>query len=150
MQINDFFTKTKLEKKKNTNDFFTLVWDPTMNANDMTLYAKQNNKFKILNNKEFGFYRDSAKSYRAVENTAKALHKVFNKLGFKMIIDTDLIQKEFLDIKLNLTNKTHITLRKLSWVILYVSNQSNQPYQILNQLPITKIIYQVTRNQLIV
>ena len=67
-----------------------------------------------------------------------------------MIIDTDLIQKEFLDIKLNLTNKTHITLRKLSWVILYVSNQSNQPYQILNQLPITKIIYQVTRNQLIV
>ena len=67
-----------------------------------------------------------------------------------MIIDTELIQKEFLDIKLTLTNKMHITLRKLSWDILYVSNQSNQPYQILNQLPITKIIYRVTRNQLIV
>ena len=67
-----------------------------------------------------------------------------------MIIDTELIQKEFLDIKLTLTNKMHITLRKLSWDILYVSNQSNQPYQILNQLLITKIIYQVTRKQLIV
>ena len=67
-----------------------------------------------------------------------------------MIIDTDLIQKEFLDMKLTLTNKMHITLRKLSWDILYVSNQSNQPYQILNQLLITKIIYQVTRKQLIV
>ena len=53
------------------------------------------------------------------------------------MIDTGLIQTEFLEIELNLINKTYIPFRKPNSDIIYVSNQSNHPTQILKQLPIT-------------
>ena len=47
-----------------------------------------------------------SKSPRTAENTAKkALHKIFNKWGFKITIDAGLIRTDFLDVELNLTNK---------------------------------------------
>ena len=48
-----------------------------------------------------------------------------------------LIQRDFLDIELNLPNRTYIPFRKPNSDILYVSKQSNHPNQILKQLPIT-------------
>ena len=78
-----------------------------------------------------------SKSPITAENTAKALHKVFNKWGFKITIDAGLTQTDFLDIDLNLTNKIYIPFRRPNSDILYVSDQSNHPNQILKQLPIT-------------
>ena len=54
-------------------------------------------KINILNNEEFRVYRDNglaviqSKSLRTAENTAKALHRIFKKLGFKITIYTGLI-----------------------------------------------------------
>ena len=100
-------------------------------------------KTNILNNKEYTIYRDSGlaviqfKLLKTAKNTAKSLHRVFNKLGFKITIDTVLIQKDLLNIELNLPNRTYILFRKPNSDILYLSNQSNHPNQILKQLPIT-------------
>lgn len=49
----------------------------------------------------------------------------------------NIIQTDFLDIELNLTNKIYIPFSKPNLYILYVSNQSYHPNQILKQLPIT-------------
>ena len=74
-------------------------------------------KTNIFQNDEFGIYRDDglaviqSKSPRTAENTAKTLHKIFNKWGFKITIETGLIQTDFLDIELNLPNKTYIPFR---------------------------------------
>jgi len=74
---------------------------------------------------------------KTAESTTKELHKFFNKCGFKITVDAGLIQTDFLDIKLNLPNRTYIPFRKPNSNILYVSNQSNHPNQILKQLSIT-------------
>ena len=80
----------------------------------------------MFKNDEFWIYRDNglaviqSKSPRTAENTAKALHRIFNKWGFK----TDLIQTDFLDIELNLPNRTYIPFRKQNSDILYVSKNS--------------------------
>jgi len=52
-------------------------------------------------------------------------------------VDAGLIKTDFLDIELNLPNKTYIPFRKPNSDILYVNNKSNHPNQILKQLPIT-------------
>ena len=52
-------------------------------------------------------------------------------------MDAGLIKTDFLDIELNLPNKTYIPFRKPNSDILYVNNKSNHPNQILKQLPIT-------------
>lgn len=53
-------------------------------------------------------------------------------MGFEIPIDASLIQREFMDIKLNLIRKTLIPFRKPSSHILFVSNPSNHPKQMLN------------------
>merc|ERR1712240_18009 len=108
-----------------------------------TLHAKRKQKINIFQNDEFGIYRDDglaviqSKSPRTAENTAKTLHKIFNKWGFKITIETGLIQTDFLDIELNLPNKTYIPFRKPYSDILNVNKQSNYPNQVLKQLSIT-------------
>ena len=56
---------------------------------------------------------------------------------FKITIDTGLIQSGFLEIELNLPNRTYTPFRKPNSYILYVSEQSNHPNQTLKKLPIT-------------
>ena len=71
------------------------------------------------------------------QKTREEPHKIFYKWGFKITIDAGLIQTDILDIELNLPNRIIIPFRKPNSDILYVSNQSNHPNQILKQLPIT-------------
>ena len=141
------FYKNQTWEKINTPNLFNVSMGSYNGAEvcDMVglFMLNEIKKTNIFQNDEFGIYRDDglaviqSKSPRTAENTAKTLHRIFNKWGFKITIETGLIQTDFLDIELNLPNKTYIPFRKPNSDILYVSKQSNHPNQILKQLPIT-------------
>ena len=53
-----------------------------------------------------------SKSPRSAETTLKSLRKVFAKWGFKITVEAELTQTDFLDIELNLNSKTYLPIKK--------------------------------------
>ena len=53
--------------------------------------------------------------------------KFFQNHGFKITVEANLIQTDYLDITLNLSNNTYAPFRKENSHIRYVNNQSNHP-----------------------
>ena len=82
-----------------------------------------------------GFYinpESGDKKLRTLRNS-----KAKNTISNKTTVIICYSKSDFLDIELNLPNKTYIPFWKPNSDILYVNNKSNNPNQILKQLPIT-------------
>ena len=95
----------------------------------------------------FGLYRDDGltvlkKSKCENERAAKSIRKIFQNHGFKITVEANLIQTDYLDITLNLSNNTYAPFRKENSHIRYVNNQSNHPK------PIRKSIGPMVSNRL--
>ena len=79
-----------------------------------------------------GLYRDDGltvlnKSKCVIERTAKRIRNIFKNHGFKISVESNLIQTDFLDITMNLPNNTYAPFRKDNSHIKYINNQSNHP-----------------------
>lgn len=88
-----------------------------------------------------GLYRDDALilvrnlNGQKIDKLRKDIIKVFQNIGFKIEIHTNLKVVDFLDITFNLTNGTYKPYKKPNDQLLYVNTSSNHPPQIIKQLP---------------
>ena len=69
------------------------------------------------------------------DGTRKKIIKIFKEIGFDIEIETNLKEVNFLDITFNLNNGTHKPDKKPNDKLMYVNTSSNQPTQIIKQLP---------------
>ena len=88
-----------------------------------------------------GLYRDDGLILTRDENgqitdrIRKEVIKMFEEIGFKIKIQTNLKFLDFLDITFNLSNARYKPYRKPNNNLLYANTSSNHPPQILKQLP---------------
>ena len=61
--------------------------------------------------------------------------KIYKDIGFGIDIQTNLKEADFLDIILNLQNRTYRPYKKPDDKLLYICSSSNHPPQIIKQLP---------------
>ena len=61
--------------------------------------------------------------------------KIFNELGLKITIETNLKTVNFLDVTLDLTTEKYRPYRKPNDKPLYISHKSNHPPNIIKNLP---------------
>ena len=64
----------------------------------------------------------------------KTIIKIFKSIGFSIDIQTSLKEIDFLDVTLNLQNRTYRSYKKPNDKLLYVNLSSNHPPQIIKQL----------------
>ena len=64
----------------------------------------------------------------------KTIIKIFKGIGFSIDIQTSLKEIDFLDVTLNLQNRTYRSYKKPNDKLLYVNLSSNHPPQIIKQL----------------
>ena len=77
----------------------------------------------------FGLYRDDGLAvlkWSKCENE-KATKAIFKSHGFKISVECNLIQTDFLDISMNLCNNTFSPYRKENTNVKYINNCSNHP-----------------------
>ena len=72
---------------------------------------------------------------RKCDNIRKRLHRLFDEFGFKLEIQTDLKIADYLDITLNLYNRTVSPFRKKNQNLHYVDMRSNHPSQVFKHIP---------------
>ena len=95
----------------------------------------------VLNKKDYGIYRDDGlavvkqKTRFGLDNMRKRFHEIFKEHGFSITIETGIMKTEFLDVVLDLHNDKFTPYRKPNTEILYISNNSNHPGHIRNELP---------------
>ena len=96
---------------------------------------------KQFNNKDIGIYRDDGlivlKNYNGqqTDKARQSIIKTFNNIGFKIEIETNLKEVNFLDVTLNLINGTYRPYKKPNDKLQYIHKLSNHPPQVLKQLP---------------
>ena len=92
-------------------------------------------------NKDIGLYRDDGlillRNYNGqkTDRARKTIIKVFKDIGFKLDIETNLKEVNFLDVTLNLINGTYRPYKKTNDKLQYIHKLSNHPPQVLKQLP---------------
>ena len=87
-----------------------------------------------------GLYRDDGlaaveMSGPQCDKTRKLIHKLFEKHGLKVTIETNLQKTDFLDVVLDLQTGRYSPYRKPNDTPLYISVHSNHPQTIINHLP---------------
>ena len=130
-------------KKKSTESCF----DVTMGSFDgaeicelVGLYIQSNLK-NILPKTNFGLYRDDGLillgnlNGQQVDKIRKIYPQNLKDIGFGMDIQTNLKEADFLDITLNVQNRTYRPYKKPDDKLLYICSSSNHPPQIIKQLP---------------
>ena len=73
-------------------------------------------------------------SHSEMDRIRKRLFKLFNDLGLKITVDTNLSKIDFLDITMDLSNETHQPYRKPNDTPLYINTKSNHPPHVLKNL----------------
>ena len=66
----------------------------------------------------------------------KQLRNVFNNIGFYVTTETNQFVTDFLDVTLDLQNKSHKLLRKPNARRVYVNSKSNHPEHVLKHIPV--------------
>ena len=90
---------------------------------------------------DIGLYRDDGLamfpnlSGPKADRMRKDLIEIFKRNGLNITIDVNLKVVDFLDVTLNLNNKSYYPFRKPNNKPLYINKNSNYPPQILKQLP---------------
>ena len=69
-----------------------------------------------------------------MDKKRKTIIKIFKGIGFSIDIQTGLKEIDFLDVTLNLQNRTYRSYKKPNDKLLYVNLSSNHPPQIIKQL----------------
>ena len=64
----------------------------------------------------------------------KKLHRLFNKFGFKLDIQTHFKITDYLDVTFNLYNGTVTEFRKHNQVPSYINSSSNHPKQVFKHM----------------
>ena len=89
----------------------------------------------------YGIYRDDGLavvkncSASHQERLSKDLRKTFKDQGFNITIEKGLKRTEFLDVILDLKNNCYRPYKKPNTELTYVSNHSNHPSYIRNNIP---------------
>ena len=72
---------------------------------------------------------------RKCDNIRKRLHRLFVEFEFKLEIQRDLKIADYLDVTLNLYNRTVSSFRKKNQDLRYVDRGSNHPNQVFKHIP---------------
>ena len=95
----------------------------------------------LIPTKQYGIYRDDflgavRLTGRQVEQLNKKLHELFNNIGFKITIESNIQIVSFLDVKLNLVDGSFKPYRKNEEVLpVYIHVDSNHPPNTKKDLP---------------
>ena len=86
---------------------------------------------------------------RQNENLKKKICQVFQRNGLRITIETNLSVVDFLDITLDLENDTFKPYMKPNSSILYVHVESNQPRNIVKNIPksVNKRLSDLSKNE---
>ena len=103
---------------------------------------------------DFGLYRDDGLgSHKRIpkpvlERTKKAIIKMFQGLGLKITIETNMTEVIFLDITLNLHKDEFKPYSKPNNVIKYIYTHSNHPPSVIKQVPpsVNKRLNEISQN----
>ena len=143
------------------NNGRTDLFDVTMGSYDgaevcelvgLYLLSQIESKFEDAN---IGLYRDDGLAIFSnltpsnAERVKKALVKIFKENGLDITVDANLKIVNFLDVTLNLVNKTFYPYCKPNNTPLYINKQSNHPHQIIKNLPemINRRICEISCNE---
>ena len=86
----------------------------------------------VNNLSSFGLYRDDGlavlkRSKCENERATKRIRSIFKNHGFKISVECNLTQTDFLDISMDLCNNTYSPYRKENANVKYINNGSNHP-----------------------
>ena len=96
---------------------------------------------KIIPQQYLGLYRDDGLAVinktngQRLDKIRKQLHSLFQKEGLKITVDLCQHSVDFLDVVLDLTDKSYRPYRKPNDTPLYINAESNHPPIILKNLP---------------
>ena len=110
---------------------------------------------KHIGKADIGLYRDDGLamfpnlSGPQADRMRKDLIDIFKRNGLSITIDVNLKIVDFLDVTLNLNNKSYYPFRKPNNKPLYINKNSNHPPQVLKQLPemINRRISEISCNE---
>ena len=94
----------------------------------------------IISKNVCGLYRDDGlmmqeyKNCQQIDQLRQKIIKIFNEIGFKIDIETNLKIVNFLDMTFNLINGSHKPYKKPNNTLLYINKNSNHPPQITKKL----------------
>ena len=97
----------------------------------------------IISKNVCGLYRDDGlmiqeyKNCQQIDQLPQKIIKIFNEIGFKIDIETNLKIVNFLDMTFNLINVSYKPYKKPVDTLLYINKNSNHPPQIIKKLPKT-------------
>ena len=105
----------------------------------------------IVDPNSHGLYSDNSliildkSTPRKFDNIRKKLHRLFDEFGFKLEIQTDLKIIDYLDIMLNLNNRTVSPFRKNNQNLHFVNMGSSHPNKVCKHIP-NGIEYRISTN----
>ena len=97
----------------------------------------------IISKNDCGLYRDDGlmiqeyKNCQQIDQLRQKIIKIFNEIGFKTDIETNLKIVNFLDMTFNLINGSYKPYKKPNDTLLYINKNSNHPPQIIKKFPKT-------------
>ena len=97
----------------------------------------------IISKNVCGLYRDDGltiqeyKNCQQIDQLRQKIIKIFNEIGFKTDIETNLKIVNFLDMTFNLINVSYKPYKKPVDTLLYINKNSNHPPQIIKKSPKT-------------
>ena len=97
----------------------------------------------IISKNACGLYRDDGltiqeyKNCQQIDQLRQKIIKIFNEIGFKIDIETNLKIVNFLDMTFNLINVSHKPYKKPNNTLLYINKNSHHPPQIIKKSPKT-------------
>ena len=68
------------------------------------------------------------------DKVRKNVIRVFKDIGFSLEVETNLKEVDFLDVSLNLRNKTYQPYKKANNGLLYIHSLSNHPPNVVKQI----------------
>ena len=101
----------------------------------------QNKLCKLMNKKNFGFYRDDGlgilrnTSGPEADQTRKSIIKIFRECGLSITFEVNKKIVDFLDVRFNLNEQTSEPYRKPNNEPVYINIQSNHPTNMIAGIP---------------
>ena len=95
---------------------------------------------KILPKSNFGLYQDNGLlllrdlNRQETDKVGKNIIRVFKDIGFSLEVETNLKEVDFLDVSLNLCNKTYQPYKNANDRLLYIHSLSNHPPNVVKQI----------------
>ena len=92
---------------------------------------------KVIDHKHSGLYREDGlillrnTSGPQIDHVRKDVIKIFQDVGFKIDIKTNLKVVDFLDATFNLSNGTYKPYKKPNDALLYINTSSNHPTEVI-------------------